>query len=759
MGVPTSLTGEHLPIFPHKQSILKLISDNDVVILSGTTGSGKTTQIPKFIYSSRDRLGLRKGRRFKMAITQPRRVAAISVASRVAEELGVTKLGTLVGYQVRFEDCTTPETAIKFATDGMLVREAILDSDFSAYDVIIVDEVHERSLHTDILLGLLYKALTGSRKGQLKVVIMSATLSVDSFKRYFEGTEPHLIAGIKVASIDIPGRTYPVTEKYLVEPEPDYVEASVITALQIHLDQVAADKAEISGSTEELADGSKTPGSSGDILIFLPGQEDIEAAREALEKKNLEISRRLGADYTLEICAIYAALPQEQQLEIFAPSDKRKVILATNIAETSITVPGVVYVIDCGLVKQKGVVSSVPSLNPNGKRPLDARPGALIETLRIVPASIASITQRAGRAGRVRPGFCFRLFPESVLDTLEKTTPPEILRSDLATVALQMKAMTEEAAKRRTQSWGELSEFPFVDRPDIALCKSAEKFLVRIGAFTRNQTGFALTPLGGRLAALPVHPLFGRVLEISARPKFDCLSEALTLVAMASADNIWAGRGGSGRQGMEWKNPLKKQPRGFNVSFDSAKGDHLYLIHCFQRFKADSGQAIKTLSLNGTAVRKAMSIRDQLKGVLKNSMVFKEGTGQRTETSADDKVESSLSCIQGLATTSSPDDIPNFSVINSCADDTDKLKRALTKAAFVHVARRVELNGTIGVYETIDRHRCYIHPSSICFSMKPQPEVVVFTEMVKTLKVYMRYVTPIEPAWLPELVPEYFKPK
>ena len=642
MAVISTLLNTTLPIFPFKQKIVETVIQSDVLVLCGETGSGKTTQIPQFLYQARQRLSRSRPhhRHFKMAITQPRRVAAISVANRVSQEMAVPSLGKLVGYQVRFEDCTSHETAIKFVTDGMLVREAILDPNFSQYDVIIVDEVHERSLHTDILLGLLLRALQTGRAGDLKLVIMSATLSVDSFKTFFTNTSHPL----RVNSLEIPGRTHPVALRYLLEPEPDFLEATVITVTQLLLDDA----------------------STGDILVFLPGQQDIESVAESLEN-----TRKVLKSFV--ILTVFAALPQNQQLEIFQPRAERRVILATNIAETSLTIPGVCTVVDCGLVKQKHFQRDE------------------IETLSTVPISQASAVQRAGRAGRERPGNCYRLYTEKTFETLALATTPEILRSDLSTVCLQMKAMGIPE---------EISRFPFVDKPDPALAARAERLLVRLGALARPDK--SLTELGRRMADLPVHPIWARLLLMSRQ--FSCLSETLTLVAVASSDNLWVANGNGARAS------------GLG-GFDVSRGDHAYLVELFKRFKS---QGVSGKGVNVSALVKASNIREQLKTILKSHAEF-EG-------------------------------------IDSCGEDWDKLRRAMTMAMWSNIAKRVEGTGT-GIYETLDSQQCYIHPSSILFNLRPQPEVVIFTDMVKTTKAYMRYVTPIDPAWLTELAPERFKPR
>ena len=308
-----------------------------------------------------------------MACTQPRRVAAMSVAARVAQEMGC-KLGHEVGYSIRFENCTNEKTLIKYMTDGMLLREFLNEPDLKSYSVIMIDEAHERTLHTDVLFGLVKDVALA--RPDLKLIISSATLDAEKFSDYFN----------QAVIFKVPGRRFPVDIYYTKAPESDYIEASVITALQIHVTQP-----------------------KGDILIFLTGQEEIESASEMLMQRTRGLGTKVGE---LIICPIYANLPTDMQAKIFEPTPKgaRKVVIATNIAETSVTIDNIIFVIDCGFVKQT-------TFNP--------RTG--MESLIVTPISKAAANQRAGRAGRVSPGKCFRLYTLwSFQNELEDNTVPEI---------------------------------------------------------------------------------------------------------------------------------------------------------------------------------------------------------------------------------------------------------------------------------------------------------------------------------------------
>lgn len=379
-----------------------------IMVFVGETGSGKTTQIPQFVlYDDLPHLNGRK----QVACTQPRRVAAMSVAKRVADEMDVG-LGEEVGYNIRFENNTGPKTILKYMTDGMLLREAMNDHDLDQYSCIILDEAHERTLATDILMGLLKEV--AERRPNLKIIIMSATLDAQKFQHYFN--DAPLLA--------VPGRTHPVEIFYTPEPERDYVEAALRTVLQIH-------------ATEP----------EGDILLFLTGEEEIEDACRKIKLESDELLRETDCG-PLSVYALYGSLPPAQQQKIFEPAPPprtpggtpgRKVIVSTNIAETSLTIDGIVYVVDPGFSKQK-------VYNPRIR----------VESLLVSPISKASAQQRAGRAGRTRPGKCFRLYTEGAFKKeLIEQTYPEILRSNLASTVLELKKLGID----------DLVHFDFMDPP------------------------------------------------------------------------------------------------------------------------------------------------------------------------------------------------------------------------------------------------------------------------------------------------------
>lgn len=396
-----------LPIFKLKDELIAMINSHQILVIEGETGSGKTTQIPQYLYDA----GFCENDK-KIGCTQPRRVAAMSVAARVAQEMNV-KLGDRVGYSVRFEAKVSDQTQIKYMTDGMLLREFLNDPTMNDYSVIIIDEAHERTLQTDVLFGLL-REITEERQ-DLKLLISSATCDVDKFCEYFDAP-----------FFKIPGRRYPVETYYTKDQEADYVEAAVVSVLQIHITQP-----------------------DGDILVFLTGQEEIEDAMESLGERIKALGNKIGE---LIVLPIYSALPSEKQAKIFLPTPQgaRKVVLATNIAETSLTIDGIKFVIDCGYCKQKV---------------FDAR--SRMDSLKVVPITKANAIQRAGRAGRVAPGKCFRLYKKCTFDEeFEDQSMPEIQRTNLGNVVLLLKSLEID----------DIPAFGFMDAPlDRSLLAAIEE--------------------------------------------------------------------------------------------------------------------------------------------------------------------------------------------------------------------------------------------------------------------------------------------
>lgn len=529
-------TRKSLPIYPFREALLEAIADHQVLIVEGETGSGKTTQMPQYLLEA----GYCKDGK-KVGCTQPRRVAAMSVAARVAEETN-TKLGADVGYSIRFEDCTSERTRIKYMTDGMLLREFLSEPDLAGYNVIIIDEAHERTLHTDVLFGLV-KDIARFRS-DLKLLISSATLDAGKFSTFFDNAP----------IFRIPGRRYPVDIFYTKAPEADYIDACVVSVLQIHVTQ-------------------PTP---GDVLVFLTGQEEIETCQEML----IERSRRLaGKIRELIVLPIYANLPSDLQSKIFDPTppNARKVILATNIAETSVTIDGIVYVVDPGFTKQNT---------------FNARSG--MESLVVTPISKASANQRAGRAGRTGPGKCFRLYTLwAYQHELEDQTIPEIQRTNLGNTVLLLKSLGIH----------DLIHFDFMDPPPSESLILALEQLYALGAL--NHKG-ELTKLGRRMAEFPLDPMMSKMLLASERYK--CTEEILSVCAMLSVNSAVFYR------------PKEKLLHADTArqSFFVPGGDHLALLNVYNRWR-DSDYSTQWCFENFVqfrSMRRARDVRDQLESLV-----------------------------------------------------------------------------------------------------------------------------------------------
>ncbi|GMV26108.1 MAG: ATP-dependent helicase [Phycisphaerae bacterium] len=458
-----------LPVSAMREEIKAAITEHQVIVLCGETGSGKTTQLPKIC------LELGRGVTGLIGHTQPRRIAARSVAARIAEELG-TDLGRTVGYKVRFGDRTSPDTYIKLMTDGILLAETQNDRWLWAYDTIIIDEAHERSLNIDFLLGYLRQLLP--RRPDLKVIVTSATIDPERFARHFARE----VNGVRVPApvVMVPGRTYSVDVVYAppATGDDDHEAAPDLETAVLH----AVDDAALRGP--------------GDILIFLPGEREIRECAEALRKHHPP---------GVQILPLYARLSPDEQMRVFETHAQRRIVLATNVAETSLTVPGIRSVIDTGLARIK-------RFNPRSK----------VTRLPIEAISQASANQRKGRAGRLGPGVCYRLYAEDDLRQRPEFTDPEILRTNLAQVILQMKSL----------KLGRIEEFPFVEPPEGRAVRSGYDTLAELGAIDDNER---LTPMGAEMARLPIDPRLSRMLI--AADKEGCLAEMLVISSVLAVQD------------------------------------------------------------------------------------------------------------------------------------------------------------------------------------------------------------------------------
>ncbi|KAF4594015.1 DEAH-box ATP-dependent RNA helicase prp43 [Pleurotus pulmonarius] len=563
-----------LPVYAQMDDFFTVFNENQIVILAGEAGSGKTTQIPQFVAYS----DLAHSRGKMIACTQPRRVAAKSTAERVAEEMDV-QLGYQVGYSIRFENRTKRGTTfLKYMTDGMLLREAMSDHSLRQYSTIILDEVHERTLATDILMGLL-KAVA-KRRADLKIIIMSATLNAVKFQEYFSlGSET------RAPLFKVPGRTHPIEIIYSQEPELNYVEAAIRFVLTIH-------RAE----------------DPGDILLFLTGEDDIEMACREIKLEADHLIKQYPSSVGPIVCIpFYAALEPTQQQRVFdqtAPPAQgpdlplgRKVVISTNIAETSLTINGIVYVVDPGYFKQK-------IYNPRTRH----------ESLLVHPISKASAQQRTGRTGRTGPGKCFRLYTEEHFMSLEEETCPEILRSNLSNMVLQLVKLGIRVK--------DLAQFDYIDTPSPEALMRGVESLNYLEAIDDDET---LTPLGSMMAEFPLDPQLASLLITS--PQFECSEEIVTIASMLSVPRIWVRPADQ-----------KREADAAKELFTIPGSDHLTLLNVYNQYvenKSDEDWPQMNF-VSGHALAEAEEVREQLQrlmGKFELELVSTTGTERKSRQS------------------------------------------------------------------------------------------------------------------------------
>lgn len=634
-----------LPVHAQRAEFLKLYQENQIMVFVGETGSGKTTQIPQFVlFDEMPHL-----ENTQVAVTQPRRVAAMSVAQRVAEEMDV-KLGEEVGYSIRFENKTSNKTILKYMTDGMLLREAMEDPDMSRYSCIVLDEAHERTLATDILMGLLKQVVV--RRPDLKLIIMSATLDAEKFQRYF--CDAPLLA--------VPGRTFPVELYYTPEFQRDYLDSAIRTVLQIH-------------ATE----------GEGDILLFLTGEDEIEEAVRKISLEGDQLVREEGCG-PVAVYPLYGSLPPQQQQRIFekAPESHngrpgRKVVVSTNIAETSLTIDGIVYVVDPGFSKQK-------VYNPRIR----------VESLLVSPISKASAQQRAGRAGRTRPGKCFRLYTEEAFQKeLIEQSYPEILRSNLSSTVLELKKLGVD----------DLVHFDFMDPPAPETMMRALEELNYLACLDNDGN---LTALGRLASQFPLDPMLAVMLIGSF--EFNCSQEILTIVAMLSVPNVFI------RPSKD-----KKKSDSYKNIFAHPDGDHITLLNVYHAFKSDEAYEYGIHKwcydhlLNYRSLASADSIRSQLERLMIRHNLELNTTDYES---------------------------PKY---------FENIRKALASGFFMQVAKK--RSSGKGYITVKDNQDVLLHPSTV---LGHDSEWVVYNEFVLTSKNYIRTVTSVRPEWLIELAPAYY---
>ncbi|KAL7665535.1 RNA helicase [[Candida] zeylanoides] len=634
-------TRESLPVFRYRQQFLDLVEHHQVIVVVGETGSGKTTQLPQYLHEAGY---ARRGAARRIACTQPRRVAATSVAARVADEMGV-RLGAEVGYSIRFEDRSGPATAIKYLTDGMLLREFLTDPELSQYGAVMIDEAHERTVSTEVLLSLLKEVMVV--RPALRVIVASATINAQKFADFFGGAPV----------FKVPGRRFPVDIHFTKSPEANYLQAAVTTIFQIH---------------------TTTAIDSGDVLVFLTGQEEIETMQESLE----EAALKLDAQRELLICPIYANLPSEQQRQIFdpAPPRCRKIVLATNIAETSITIDGVAYVVDPGYVKENVY-----------------NPATGMESLVVVPCSRASADQRAGRAGRVGPGKCFRLYTKwSFYHELEANPTPEILRVNLTSIVLLLLSIGVTDL---------VNGFEFMDPPSPNALIKAFELLYALGAL--NSQG-GLTKTGRTMVAFPIDCMFAKTLISSA--ELGVTPQVMSIIAMLGESSSLFYRPKDKREAAD---------RSRAAFCKQDVGDHLTLLQVWTAW-CDTQYSVQWCQDNFVqykTLKRAKEVREQLKRLCHQAGIADEGH----------------------------------------SGDVSQIQRAITAGFFPHAARLSQMGDS---YRTLKKNQVvHIHPSSSLFPQRPPPKLVLYHELVLTSKEYMRNCMVVEAQWLAEVAPHYFSAK
>ncbi|XP_045457381.1 probable ATP-dependent RNA helicase DHX35 [Melitaea cinxia] len=664
--LPLEAQRKKLPVFQYRNHILYLLEKYQTLILIGETGCGKSTQVPQYVYE----IG------HKVCVTQPRVAAALSLACRVADERSV-QLGDEVGYSAAMTSMRKPDTGIVFMTEGVLLREMFASPLLMQYTCIVLDEVHERSQMTDVLMGLLKKI--AKKRKNLKIIISSATMDAGFLKDYFDLNEKRASNKSSSVIMSMQGRTYPIDVFYVEEPVPDYVKATVDTVIRIHENEPF-----------------------GDILAFLTSQEEILSALNTLEeyaRQNNETNKYRKtfpsgiSAANLSILPMYGSLPHYKQIKVFQSGDRnvRKVVLATNIAETSVTIHGVVYVVDCGFHK-------LPHFDPS----------VGVESVSVCPISRHNATQRAGRAGRTSPGKCYRLYTEDDYDNLPESVPPEMCRSDLSAMFLQLKALGIH----------NLLRFSFPTAPPAKSVLSSLETLYALKAIDKEGN---LTDVGTKMAEVPLKPMLAKML--CNCDEFGCIDEMLSIVSMLQVDGVFS-KQATGKDSIASRISRRN-------NFEVAEGDiimYLNIMDSYLKLRTDNEKQTKKASkdwcqrmfLNYRVMEKAVEIRNSLEKLVKEKFLMKNKEYDGPDLGSGRCTRVMKAVVSGL--------FPQAAFLNP-----DNTYRGI-RGAVLHIS-----------------------PDSCLYNVQ-QPKWVVFASVQSSGdKTFMREMMVIQKDWLLEIAPHYYK--
>ncbi|XP_039761529.1 probable ATP-dependent RNA helicase DHX35 [Pararge aegeria] len=666
--LPLQAQRQKLPVFQYRNHILYLLEKYQTLILIGETGCGKSTQVPQYLYE----IG------HKVCVTQPRVAAAFTLASRVADERGEL-LGEQVGYAAAMTSMRTVDTGIVFMTEGVLLREMFASPLLMQYSCIVLDEVHERSQLTDVLMGLLKKI--AKKRKNLKIVVSSATMDADFLKDFFNLNDKKEKGRSTSVVMAMQGRTHPIEVFYVEEPVPDFVKATVDTVIKIHENEPF-----------------------GDVLAFLTSQEEILSAMDTLEayasdnnekNKFRKIFPSGISASNLNIVAMYGSLPHYKQVKAFQMCDRnvRKVVLATNIAETSVTIPGVVYVIDCGFHK-------LPHFDP----------AVGVECVSVCPVSKHNATQRAGRSGRTSRGKCYRLYTESDYDNLPPSVPPEMCRSDLSAILLQLKALGIH----------NLLRFTFPTPPPAKSLLAGLETLYALQAIDKE--GDLTEDLGVKMAEIPLKPMCAKMLCSSG--DYGCIDEILSIVAMLQVDGIFTKRA-TGKENIAARISRRN-------NFEVAEGDIIMYLNIFDSYSKvrSSGDERRSKKLckdwcqkkyiNYRVMEKAVEIRNSLEKLVKNKFGLTNATFEGLDLGTAKCVRVMKAVLSGL--------FPQAAYLSP-----DNTYRGI-RGAVLHIG-----------------------PDSCLYHVQ-QPKWVVFASVQSAgEKTYMREMMTIDKQWLVEIAPHYYR--